>query len=170
MIRQLHQRLVTQGPTWLRLPAQLTPFEVKRRMLSTALENVFREALEEGDFEFLEHRWMRLSVTDMALTAYISFENDRLIVAEQCENVDVSFEADANDLILIAARREDPDTLFFQRRLKIEGDTELGLEVKNLMDSVDWDALPKPLSAMLQQLARFVETGLATKMEPLHAD
>jgi predicted lipid carrier protein YhbT len=28
--------------------------------------------------------------------------------------------------------------LFFQRRLVIEGDTELGLRLKNLLDSVEW--------------------------------
>jgi predicted lipid carrier protein YhbT len=28
--------------------------------------------------------------------------------------------------------------LFFQRRLVIEGDTELGLALKNLLDSLDW--------------------------------
>ena len=39
-------------------------------------------------------------------------------------------------------REEDPDTLFFSRRLRIEGDTELGLIVKNLLDSVDWDSTP----------------------------
>ena len=35
-------------------------------------------------------------------------------------------------------REEDPDTLFFNRKLQIEGDTELGLITKNLLDSVDW--------------------------------
>ena len=47
-----------------------------------------------------------------------------------------------NDLILVAGRKEDPDTLFFQRRLSIEGDTELGLEVKNLMDNIEFEQLP----------------------------
>ena len=41
-------------------------------------------------------------------------------------------------------REEDPDTLFFNRKLHIEGDTELGLITKNLLDSVDW-----PLSSWL---------------------
>ncbi|WP_087021961.1 ubiquinone anaerobic biosynthesis accessory factor UbiT [Thaumasiovibrio subtropicus] len=172
MIRQFHHTLVTQGPSWLRFPAQLTPFEVKRRVLLSTLEHVFKEALEDGDFEFLTDRWLRLSVTDMQLTAYISFDDDSesLKIAEQCDVPDICFEATANDLVLIAARFEDPDTLFFQRRLKIEGDTELGLEVKNLIDSVDWAVLPKPLTAMLTQLARFIETGLAPTTEPLHAD
>jgi predicted lipid carrier protein YhbT len=37
-------------------------------------------------------------------------------------------------------REEDPDTLFFARRLTIEGDTELGLVAKNLLDGIDWRA------------------------------
>ena len=39
------------------------------------------------------------------------------------------------EFLCLATRREDPDALFFQRRLVIEGDTELGLTVKNLLDS-----------------------------------
>jgi predicted lipid carrier protein YhbT len=35
-------------------------------------------------------------------------------------------------------RQEDPDTLFFNRTLDIEGDTELGLIVKNMLDAVEW--------------------------------
>jgi len=46
-------------------------------------------------------------------------------------------------------REEDPDTLFFNRKLVIEGDTELGLIVKNLLDSIDWShtALARWMSA-----------------------
>jgi hypothetical protein len=40
---------------------------------------------------------------------------------------------------LLATRREDPDTLFFNRRLCIEGDTETGLHVKNLLDALEYD-------------------------------
>ncbi|MEE8428093.1 MAG: SCP2 sterol-binding domain-containing protein, partial [Gammaproteobacteria bacterium] len=49
--------------------------------------------------------------------------------------------------------REDSDTLFFQRRLRMEGDTELGLEIKNFLDSLDADALKlvKPLNSALQK-------------------
>jgi hypothetical protein len=35
----------------------------------------------------------------------------------------------------LALRREDPDTLFFTRRLVLEGDTELGLALKNALDA-----------------------------------
>lgn len=58
--------------------------------------------------------------------------------------------------------KEDPDSLFFQRRLRIEGDTELGLEVKNLMDSLDLDELPKIVRLALNDLALFVQKGINT--------
>ena len=72
----------------------------------------------------------------------------------------MTFAASLNDLILIAGRKEDPDSLFFQRRLRIEGDTELGLELKNLLDSIDLDLLPGLLKRALCDLATFVQGGL----------
>ncbi|MBI1943986.1 MAG: SCP2 sterol-binding domain-containing protein [Betaproteobacteria bacterium] len=51
---------------------------------------------------------------------------------------DVTIRASVADYLALALRREDPDTLFFSRRLVIEGETELGLVVKNALDSADW--------------------------------
>jgi len=44
-----------------------------------------------------------------------------------------------DDFWRLASRSEDPDTLFFQRRLTIEGETETGLMIKNLLDGLDYD-------------------------------
>ena len=63
----------------------------------------------------------------------------------------VCFTASAFDFYLMARRLEDPDTLFFNRRLRIDGDTELGLVVKNALDSVDWLALPPALRALVER-------------------
>jgi len=52
---------------------------------------------------------------------------------------DVRISGTLHDFLLLATRREDPDTLFFNRRLNIEGDTETGLHVKNLLDALDYD-------------------------------
>jgi O2-independent ubiquinone biosynthesis accessory factor UbiT len=57
--------------------------------------------------------------------------------------VDVTFTACAADFLLLATRRADPDTLFFERRLLIEGDTETGLLLKNILDAIE---LPRWLS------------------------
>ena len=89
-------------------------------------------------------------------------------MGRESAEADVSFSADASDLLMIAARKQDPDTLFFQRRLVIEGDTELGLYVKNLMDAIELEQMPKPLRVALLQLADFVEAGLKTPPESKH--
>jgi predicted lipid carrier protein YhbT len=52
---------------------------------------------------------------------------------------DLAIGASARDFLLLAQRREDPDTLFFGRRLSMEGDTELGLLLKNTLDALDLD-------------------------------
>ncbi|HEX4928489.1 MAG TPA: SCP2 sterol-binding domain-containing protein [Burkholderiales bacterium] len=49
---------------------------------------------------------------------------------------DVVVRARLRDYLALALRREDPDSLFFSRRLVIEGDTALGLVVKNALDSL----------------------------------
>lgn len=50
---------------------------------------------------------------------------------------DLTISARARDFIALLAREEDPDTLFFNRRLLMQGDTDLGLLVKNTLDGVD---------------------------------
>ncbi|MDP3863323.1 MAG: SCP2 sterol-binding domain-containing protein, partial [Rhodoferax sp.] len=50
---------------------------------------------------------------------------------------DLTISASAHDFVKLARREEDPDTLFFNRRLAMEGDTELGLLVKNTIDAIE---------------------------------
>lgn len=58
------------------------------------------------------------------------------------ESPDLAFRANLSAFLQLAARQEDPDTLFFSRELSIEGDTELGLIVKNMLDAIEWPAFP----------------------------
>lgn len=58
---------------------------------------------------------------------------------------DVTVRASLRDFVAIALRREDPDALFFQRRLVMEGDTELGHGLKNALDGLSLRSLLRPL-------------------------
>lgn len=159
MLEQLRARIVRQGPALLSLPLKITPFALQRQVLEQLLAWQFRQALAEGELAFLDGRWLQVEVRDLGLCWCVTAEQEGLRVSRQ-QPADVTFSADANDLILIAAGKEDPDTLFFQRRLRIEGDTELGLYVKNLMDAIDVESMPTPLRMVLMQLADFVAAGL----------
>ena len=165
MLDKLRSRLVHFGPSLMSVPVKLAPFALKRQVLEQVLSWQFRQALAEGELEFLEGRWLSIHVRDIGLLWYTSVINGRLVVSPEAE-ADVSFSADASDLLMIAARKQDPDTLFFQRRLVIEGDTELGLYVKNLMDAIELEQMPKALRVMLLQLADFVEAGLKSPQKP----
>ena len=70
---------------------------------------------------------------------------------------EVTIRACALDFYRLARRLEDPDTLFFSRRLTIEGDTELGLLVKNALDAIDWTRLPGPLGPVIERLRQMAE-------------
>ncbi|EAP9886348.1 SCP2 domain-containing protein [Salmonella enterica] len=159
MLDKLRSRLVHAGPSLMSVPVKLTPFALKRQVLEQVLSWQFRQALADGELQFLEGCWLSIHVRDIGLKWYTTVENEKLIVSQQAD-ADVSFSADASDLLMIAARKQDPDTLFFQRRLVIEGDTELGLYVKNLMDAIELEQMPKALRVMLLQLADFVEAGM----------
>ncbi|WP_285301853.1 ubiquinone anaerobic biosynthesis accessory factor UbiT [Klebsiella pneumoniae] len=165
MLDKLRSRLVHFGPSLMSVPVKLAPFALKRQVLEQVLSWQFRQALAEGELEFLEGRWLSIHVRDIGLLWYTSVVDGRLVVSQQAD-ADVSFSADASDLLMIAARKQDPDTLFFQRRLVIEGDTELGLYVKNLIDAIELEQMPKALRVMLLQLADFVEAGLKSPQKP----
>lgn len=72
---------------------------------------------------------------------------------------DLTISASARDFLLLLGRREDPDTLFFSRRLVSEGDTELGLIVKNLLDALDPDVVLRRLPFPLARAARYMMQG-----------
>ncbi|MTC61336.1 Putative lipid carrier protein [Providencia rustigianii] len=156
MFGKIRSQLITQGPSLLKFPLKVTPFVVQRQVLEQLLSWQFHESVKEGELDFLESKWLKVEINDLELVWFISLQEGQLVVQKHAEP-DVSVSANANDLILIAARKEDPDTLFFQRRLVIEGDTELGLYVKNLMDAFELENMPAPLRFALMQLAEVIK-------------
>jgi len=81
--------------------------------------------------------------------------------------VQVTIRGNWREFLLLASRQEDPDTLFFRRRLVIEGDTELGLAIKNLIDSLDPDMLPRWLWKLLQGAGE--QVAQAGRVQPANA-
>lgn len=138
------------------IPGRLVPYAAQRGLLNVALNQALREPLRHGELEFLEGSTVRIRVTDLCLDWLIRVEAHRCSAIDRARKEDVCISGRSPDFILLAARLADPDTLFFQRRICVEGDTELGLGVKNTLDSVDWDDLPPPLARLLRVLGAVV--------------
>ena len=146
-------------PRILIKPVSYTPFILQRLLVEAALGHAFQEAIQDGDFDFLQGKYLQVEIRDVKLCWYFSFNGRRLLVTRHAR-ADATISGELREFLLLASRQEDPDTLFFQRRLQINGDTELGLEVKNMLDTIDLDNLPKPL-----RLARRAALTAARKVK-----
>lgn len=104
------------------------------------------------------HRYA-LIVRDLGLAVHVEALDGRFRAATPPYAPDLCIAATLRDFIALGLREEDPDTLFFAGRLAVEGDTELGLTVKNLLDGIDWPglvarALPPAFAGSLSRLPR----------------
>jgi len=88
----------------------------------------------------LEGKALRLQVNDAGLTLDFTFRRSRFAPLSGCTDPDLTIAATAYDFMRLASRSEDSDTLFFARRLVMQGDTDLGLLVKNTLDSANLPA------------------------------
>ena len=125
-IGRLLGRLPPQPPAWLFVQGL-------NRILAPQLPEDVRRALFA--------RRLRLRVEDAGLAIDFSWQGSAFETARHSSAPDLTIGACAHDLVLMARRQEDPDTLFFCRRLVLEGDTELGLLFKNTLDGLDAGAL-----------------------------
>ena len=135
------------------MPLAIIPDRVHSTAVVTLLNRVFAEALREGELDYLHGHSVRIHVRDMQLTFCITLQQGRLAASRARNMPDLSITGTLHAFLLLAARCEDTDTLFFQRRLRMEGNTELGLEVKNFLDGLDVDSLwlPRQVSNMAQK-------------------
>lgn len=112
--------------------------------LTTALNSAAKlKLLPEDSLALLEGRSFFVEVLDTGGQACFTYRNRLfrpLFVVPDAP--DLSFRANLSAFLQLIARQEDPDTLFFNRELSIEGDTELGLVVKNMLDAIEWPQLP----------------------------
>lgn len=138
-------------------------------LASAALNRVLGEQIADGDMDFMAGKALAIQVRDLDLRWLIRFDGDRLRAAPAAAASDASISATPMEFLRLLARAEDADTLFFQRRLVIEGDTDFALNVKNVLDAVDDQSLPGPLPAALTVLRRLLRGGAAEAGKPQRA-
>lgn len=119
--------------------------------LALGLNLALKPRLSADTLDMLRGRTIGIRVEDAGIDYRVRLGERGFVPVFGELKPDVVFAACAFDFYLMARRIEDPDTLFFNRRLKIEGDTELGLVVKNALDAVDWLALPGPLRSVFER-------------------
>lgn len=147
-------RLNLPALPFTRLTAVLPTLPVSAAFVALFNLSAWR-ALKDLDWAAIRDKRFCIHVRDLGVKSYFSVGRGGLR-PQFGDHADVTFTATARDFTRLALRLEDPDTLFFNRRLLIEGNTDLGLTVKNMLDAVELDsllaALPAPAAFVLKTL------------------
>ena len=133
-VKQLATRSISRLPTW---PPSL--------VFAQILNRVLKPLISDGTLSPLDGKQLKVCVIDLGFILHFSVCCDRFVPISPTSHPDLTLSATLKDFYKLVTRQEDPDTLFFNRRLLIEGDTELGLIAKNALDSMD---LPHPILSL----------------------
>lgn len=119
-----------------RLP-QLPPTLVLTTVLNLALGRWLpREPLEP-----LLGKRFAIRVADAGMTLRFTYNERGFHPSFNPAPADLTISAKVRDFLALLTHEEDADSLFFNRRLLTEGDTDLGLLVKNTLDAVELPSL-----------------------------
>jgi predicted lipid carrier protein YhbT len=133
-----------QLPSLLTRAGKFLPQWPHAAALTLALNAAVKAHLLPADsLALLEGRTFLVAVNDAGTRATFTFANGMFRPLFNFRGQpDLTFSANLSAFLRLLAREEDPDTLFFNRELSIEGDTELGLIVKNMLEAVELPKLP----------------------------
>ncbi len=139
-------------PARLSFPLKVLPAFVHNKVLTVTLNKIFAKELEEGELDFLQDKIVHITIKDADIEYRFTLKDEKLVAADKQIEPDLNLQGTIYNYLLLASRKEDTDALFFSRRLHMQGDTELGLYVKNFLDGMDMDSHKVP--AYLESLLR----------------
>lgn len=141
LMTALHTERTPQLPRLLAVPFARLPDRLHSQLLARVLGDALRAPLQDGELDFLQGRTLSVKVGDAGIKFGLTLENGRLRAAGAADEADLLIEGTVYDFLQLLGRQVDPDTLVFQRRLVMQGSTELGLQVKNFLDGLDIESI-----------------------------
>ena len=167
MLQLICRDICQHGPALLRPPLRRLPHRLQGPVIEQLLNRVLAEPLQRGNLDFLAGARLQVVVPDLDYLLTLTLDGGRLR-SLSTQEADVTIKGKLQDLIRLSTGEQDPDTLFFQRRLQITGDTELGLACKNMLDGLDpaqqpvWFRRTLSLMAGIVRQADMAEQAKAT--------
>lgn len=144
-------RWLPPPPRWAPV-LRVLPLRWQQQCLEAVVAHLLAAPLQSGDLAFMQDRRLGIEVSDLGLRWILELRDGRLLTTEA--PAEATVRGSVTDLLLLASRLEDADTLFFQRRLELTGDTELGLTARNLLDRLPWESVPLAVRIVLNRGAR----------------
>jgi len=128
-------------PIWpLKLALRGVPDALHSRLLSHGFNHLLKGQSFCSRLDYLQGKRLWLTITDTGNTWRFSIQDGRFLADNLQSAPEIHISGQLDDFLLLATRSEDPDTLFFARRLSMEGNTEDGLYLKNMIDAMEFDS------------------------------
>ena len=122
-------------------------------VMAKTLNQALKPVVDDGSLAVLNGKMVMVLGKDLGFLFSFTMKNNLFLPLNEVLQSDLRIRADLYDFYLLATRQEDPDTLFFNRRLEIEGDTELGLVVKNALDSMELPQSVNSICNLIKEIA-----------------
>lgn len=155
VIKKSTQKAVENSAKLLSLAHKIMPTKLENYFVLHQVKRLSQPFMDESEIDFLDGKVAEVEIRDIEAKWYFTKIDQQLVMLDLKKaqaispEPDVVFSASVDALVLMASQKVDPDTLFFNRKLRITGDTELGLEIKNLFDQFDLELLDKPFRKVL---------------------
>lgn len=129
-------RFLPAFPAALRSVIRRLPVAPPSYMLALALNRLLLPRLDASSRAELAGRAVELEVSDVGLRCLMLLDGKGFRVAPAGSPVALRISAAAEIFWRLLQGTDDPDTMFFDRSLVMEGDTEFGLLLKNTLDAI----------------------------------
>ena len=149
------QKAVENSAKLLSIAHKIMPTKMENYFVLHQVKRLSQPFMDDGEIDFLDRKFAEVEIRDIEAKWYFTKIGQELVMLDLKKaqaispEPDVVFSASVDALVLMASQKVDPDTLFFNRKLRITGDTELGLEIKNLFDQFDLELLDKSFRKVL---------------------
>lgn len=131
-LRVLHERLAPRlKPLLQRLPMQPPAWA-----LALMLDRLLLPKLPADARAVLSRRPVAVVITDLGLDLRLRLDDRGFAVDRGTGACDLRIAASLPAVLRLLRGEDDADRLFFERQLVMEGDTEMGLVLKNTLDAI----------------------------------
>lgn len=120
----------------LRRVVQALPIQPPSFVLAQALNRVLLPRMPSDARQLLSNRSVEILVTDIGLRVRLQLGASGFRVAPAGTPTELRILAPVNSYLRLLRGEDDADRLFFERVLVMEGDTEMGVVLKNTLDAI----------------------------------
>lgn len=153
------------------IPFRVVPVSIQAAILTRVINHLLEGQSLKTRLQEIDGKSVSVHVLDIPWLMHFHINNGQVRATTDSPATDVTISGKLQGFLQLISGQQDPDTLFFQRKLNVEGDTETGVHIKNLLDALeyDWDAhfdsvLVPPLAKRAKMVRQKASAYLPVKL------